>query len=159
MQIQEIPGIPDPAKRSDEFAIDRETVTAVMFEGATAFFDQNPAFNDLRDPVAVALNRMVARRVLRRAGSGDLSADPGCPRCRQTSLYNFARSVAQRFQIKFMAAWTDPVRRPPMVNALTAFFLTRNPEIDEKGLDLVVNVHKLDGTRMRCVLYSPKGNV
>lgn len=157
--LAEIPGIPDPAKSPDEFALDRRRIADIMLNGRRRFFLHNPEFIDMQQPVETVIARLLARRALRRGDGERVYVDPGCPRCRLTSVAGFERSTAQRFQNKFLAAWTDPVRRPPMVNALTGYCLAEFPEIGDKGLDLVVNVHKLDRSRLRCLLYSPKGRL
>ncbi len=156
-QIQDVPGMPDPAKSPAEYAVDRPLLTKIMFTDRQAFFDRNPAFDAMRAPVEAVVNRMLARRVLRRGDGGILKVDPACPRCQRTTVATFSRSVAQRFQLKFLACWTDPVRRPPMLNNLVEYCLQAFPEIQEKGLELVVNIHKSDGARERCLLYSAKG--
>jgi hypothetical protein len=153
VQIQEMPGVPDPARRAGEFAIDRECLFRTLLEGHARFFRRNPAFRDMWAPTEQALHRLAARRAVRAGPDGAYAHDPACPRCARMSVAAFARSAATRFQAKFLAAWTDPVRRPPMITDLAAFFLARNPEIQERGLDLVVNVHKLDHTRIRCVVW------
>lgn len=156
MYVQSFPGVPDPANGPHEFAVDRTVLSSIFIEDLERFVRKNDSFADLLQPARAKLEDLMAGRYLSKNGEG-YQINPGCPRCRRPYLTAAQRTFCTRFQTKFLALWSDPSRRAKMIMELTEYLMLRYPQIGANNLDLVVNVNRHGGGKMRCVLFSKRG--
>lgn len=145
------PGVPadPPEPVQGEFAMTLQTVVDLVAT-PKLFFDMNPTFEPMREPVLKALQELTDSGIIGPVGK-PLKRTGGCGGCARRKMYAFAMQFANRIQVAVLKLQMEPERFNKMAADMRRYLQFRHPDKCKAGMPVVMYA-RLNDNSIRKVL-------